>query len=226
MTDLPTDLTERLRELEAKAIPGPWHQNGPVAAYGYLETGQRMRCCGAPTPTGECCGDGVMVVEEEPVEVDVLRGNVDDIALIVALRNSLSEIISSLEELSRLKADHDDLVETADGLEKHADALDATLAGVRAILAGADLGSLPYDYLIEQMARDRMAELSRLKAGEGWKPIETCPRETPVLVSDGETAVIGSLTLVHGWEFASLGLASQPRLWHRLPLPPAPGGRS
>jgi hypothetical protein len=90
VTDLHTDLTERLRELDAKATAGPWaeiqhfpHQsNIPVESVpGEVEV------CDVTT------GEGGATDEDYA-----------NAALIVLLRNSVPQILSSLEELSRLKA--------------------------------------------------------------------------------------------------------------------------
>lgn len=73
------------------------------------------------------------------------------------LRDAHIKIITQDDEITRLKAREKDL--TLEGLS-----LIGRLEAIREVLAGTDIGCLPNDFSTEKMARDRMDEITRLKA--------------------------------------------------------------
>jgi hypothetical protein len=230
-------LSERLREMEAKATPGPWK-------WWTSNSWRRLMRDYHGTTQGVAMP---FVASDGHPDLDIGQA---DMALIVALRNALPQILSSMEELSRLKAGQGEGW-TLDKPVSEPEALAATVrSGLKAalILLNIEGDEQPYssgydathdaynDVWHAARAADALSSaLSTPKSGEGgaaeWRTMDSAPRDGRiVLLSDGEGYVIRGFfdgkNFPGHWRTADRGIWSSENHfthWYPDPYPNPPG---
>lgn len=74
--------------------------------------------------------------------------------------------------------------------------------------------------------REALAAHAEPREAQGWRPIDSAPKDTPVLIGGGGCPRVHENTLrsfKSGAAWGGLGNAQQPTLWHPLPELPAAG---